>query len=317
MAEATLMGWDNDAGVWRKILVNSEGKLIIDPSEIFEDPPTEDEMGKAPASKWAYDHAADAAAHHAKYTDAEARAAINNILDSTGRLTGNLNCNFKSFNYVDAITLRRTSSDSKYVVFYHNADTNNLRMYVTEVGVGSQHIYLQLYNGSSYDTVCTEPVTDSKIATHAAIVDAHHTRYTDAEAKAAVGFNGTKYWSAPGCAFDAHKPDTDNVVKPSTGRITIGSTSTYLTKSVHLPHGAVITDACVYGNSAARTKYWFLWRLRLSDAATVQMAMNQIHSADSSINYATVDNSAYAYFFATDSLATADEIWGARIEYTI
>jgi hypothetical protein len=317
MAEATLMGWDNDAGVWRKILVNSEGKLIIDPSEIFENPPTAGEAGKAPQSAWAATHAADPSVHHAKYTDEEARAAIGDLLTSSGVLAKNLDCEFHTLTNCKYIRLKYADASTTYVLLVTATDTYNCYIQGYKIGEGVKLARLYIYNGSAYELVCTEPVADSKIATHAAIVDAHHTRYTDAEAKAAVGFNGTKYWSAPGCAFDAHNPDTDDVVKPSTGRITIGSTSTYLTKSVHLPQGAVITDACVYGNSAARTKYWFLWRLRLSDAATVQMAMNPIHSADSSINYATVDNSAYAYFFATDSLATADEIWGARIEYTI
>lgn len=42
---------------------------------ILENPPTEDEAAKAPTSEWAFDHNANAAAHHAKYTDAEAIAA--------------------------------------------------------------------------------------------------------------------------------------------------------------------------------------------------------------------------------------------------
>jgi len=66
MPGAYLWGWDATPGAegWRKILVNAEGKLIIDPSEIFENPPTEDEAGKAPTSEWAFDHDADGGAHH-------------------------------------------------------------------------------------------------------------------------------------------------------------------------------------------------------------------------------------------------------------
>jgi hypothetical protein len=56
MPGAYLYGWDSAAEVWVKLLANADGKLIIDPSEIFEDPPTDGETGKAPTSNWAHDH---------------------------------------------------------------------------------------------------------------------------------------------------------------------------------------------------------------------------------------------------------------------
>ena len=44
MAEAVLCyGWDDTNKEWRKVLVDDEGKLILDPPEILEDPPIEDE----------------------------------------------------------------------------------------------------------------------------------------------------------------------------------------------------------------------------------------------------------------------------------
>ena len=69
-----LHGWDSVGEVYVPILVNADGKPIIDPTAIFEDPPTNGETTKAPNSNWAFDHDADPAAHHAKYTDAEAEA---------------------------------------------------------------------------------------------------------------------------------------------------------------------------------------------------------------------------------------------------
>lgn len=74
-AGVQLWGWDSTNSVWVKVLVNSDGKLIIDPSEIFENPPTDGETAKGAQSDWCYDHWKDAAAHHARYTDAEAIAA--------------------------------------------------------------------------------------------------------------------------------------------------------------------------------------------------------------------------------------------------
>jgi len=71
MGAVHLWGWDADAKVWCKLVCNAAGKLIIDPSEIFEDPPTDGEAGKAATSNWSHDHAADVSAHHTKFTITE------------------------------------------------------------------------------------------------------------------------------------------------------------------------------------------------------------------------------------------------------
>jgi len=67
-----LHGWDETNKVYVKILVDANGNLIINPVNIIDDTPVDGETGKAISSNWAYDHKADASAHHAKYTDAEA-----------------------------------------------------------------------------------------------------------------------------------------------------------------------------------------------------------------------------------------------------
>ncbi len=56
MGGVQIWGWDSAGQQWVKILVNAAGKLIIDPSEILEDPPTDGETAKAPNSNWAFDH---------------------------------------------------------------------------------------------------------------------------------------------------------------------------------------------------------------------------------------------------------------------
>lgn len=48
---------------WLPIKVDSNGRVIVDPSLLFENPPTEDETKKGPSSEWAFDHAADPDAH--------------------------------------------------------------------------------------------------------------------------------------------------------------------------------------------------------------------------------------------------------------
>lgn len=63
-AKQNIYGWDGTQ--WVAILVNAAGKLIIDPSEILEDTPTDGEVAKAPTSNWAHDHEANPTAHQTK-----------------------------------------------------------------------------------------------------------------------------------------------------------------------------------------------------------------------------------------------------------
>ena len=69
-----LYGWYENGvnSKWVKMQCDASGFLKVDPGELFENPPVEDQAKKGPSSEWAYDHWKNAAAHHAKYTDAEA-----------------------------------------------------------------------------------------------------------------------------------------------------------------------------------------------------------------------------------------------------
>lgn len=71
-AGVLIYGWDNVNEVPVKLICSADGKLIIDPSDMLENPPTSGETAKAPQSDWAYDHWKDTDAHHTKYTDTEA-----------------------------------------------------------------------------------------------------------------------------------------------------------------------------------------------------------------------------------------------------
>jgi len=207
MQNVSMMGWDATAKVWRKLVCNAAGKLIIDPSEILEDNPTDNEVGKAPTSNWAFDHKANVAAHH--------------------------------------------------------------------------------------------------------------TRYTDAEAKAAVGYNGTKYWSCPGIHFDPLTPATDDITKSNEGYIIVNASDLRLKAAVSLPHGATVTSVIVNGNASSQSKTWGIYALKLSDRTKTQMGWDYMNTASGVGSLAVIDNSTYAYFLCTSSLAAADEIWGALITYTL
>ena len=60
-AKQNIYGWDGFN--WVAIKVDATGRLIIDPSAIFEDPPTNGETEKAANSNWSYDHWKDPIAH--------------------------------------------------------------------------------------------------------------------------------------------------------------------------------------------------------------------------------------------------------------
>lgn len=151
MAQEGIWGWDETNKTWVKVLVNAAGKLIIDPSEIFEDTPTDGEMGKAPTSNWAHDeavtrsgndtsevtarnaaiatHAALPSVHHSRYTDAEAIAAAKTdptLLNYTqgARVYNSANQTIAN----TAWTLLAFDSERYDTDAIHNPTTNNSRL---------------------------------------------------------------------------------------------------------------------------------------------------------------------------------------------
>ena len=90
---------------------------------------------------------------------------------------------------------------------------------------------------------------------------------------------------------------------------------------VQLPHGATIT------------KMTFYWWTQLGSSGKLSLYRNQLNnyydlmgfavtgsgigsSTDSSISYATIDNSQYAYYFEFEPDDTFCNCYGATIEYT-
>lgn len=204
MAGAYLWGWDATNEVWVKCVVNADGKLIINPTGFLENPPTEDEDKKAPTSEWAFDHDADASAHHTKYTDANSRAAINNVIGADGNFDANFNVGYHSISMVKDIIHRFQGSDNCQISW---SKVNNARRIVglcNLFGTGYVDWDLEIYNGSGYQKIIREdtfqaalddylenpPVEDSVNTAptsewafdHDADAAAHHAKYTDKEA---------------------------------------------------------------------------------------------------------------------------------------
>jgi len=251
MPGAYLFGWDADNSKWVKMACDEDGKLIIDQSMYFEDPPTDGEEGKGPSSNWAFDHAANPAAHHIKFTSIEHDTPDRHALVNLDPL------------------------------------------------------------------VCSEAEADGKISDHAAIADAHHERYTDAEAVAAVGYNGTKYWSVTGNSFNAIDVLGSDITKHMNGYLIANEDGMEVVCQVILPHGAVVTSVKATGNAAAESANFWLTSIKLSDKSVIDMATAKINSTDTSISSATIDNQNYAYYMTVEVLDTNDELWGATITYTL
>ena len=124
-----LFGWDPDAPGWVKVSCNPAGELDIDATAIFENPPTEDEAAKGPSSEWAFDHDADAAAHHAKYTDANSRAAINNILSSTGKITRDIDCDYNGMRFLKSLEFKYQAGETQWVDMVKDANGKDLKLH--------------------------------------------------------------------------------------------------------------------------------------------------------------------------------------------
>jgi len=74
-------GWYPAGKIWVPIQVAATGKLVIDPTAIFEEPPTNGEMEKGATSNWCFDHENDPDAHH------DRQHALSSALDHTGGIT--------------------------------------------------------------------------------------------------------------------------------------------------------------------------------------------------------------------------------------
>jgi len=153
MEGIVLHGWDETNNVYVKILVDANGNLIINPVNIIDDTPVDGEIGKAISSNWAHDHKADASAHHTKYTDSDARASINDIFDSTGKVVKSINTNNNVISNIKWMTLKYNPTDTRYMTFLCVSNNTILRM-VNQESNGTLHqASFQVYDGTTYRNV--------------------------------------------------------------------------------------------------------------------------------------------------------------------
>jgi len=290
-----LYGWDATRNVWVKLVCDSNGKLKIDTALLLENPPIEDESKKAATSEWSYDHWKNAAAHHSKFTAADARAAINNIFGSDGHADNHI--------YLD----RHVIYEIEYIIFSGRDDglsaglmtfdhaNRNFDLLAYDNTGNYADFDLRKYDGSVYHLLATQKYVDDKYS----------------------GLVGTLYWSCPGVHFDSLHPNTDNVYKSTSGYIKADADGIRFMASVSLPPGATVTKVIIYGNEAASAANMYLRRIEISTGIISNMGYALINAEDTTISYALINNTLFGYFLSTSSLDTNDEIWGARITYTL
>lgn len=334
-----LYGWNDAAGAWVKVQCNAIGEMQIDADLIFEDVPTDNELSKAPTSNWAYDHENDVAAHHVRYTDAEARTAIGDILDSDGKLISDLDCNYKELLNINDLWFKLNEAATYRGRMFCNATAAKFEIYTYQTGVGfgntsiiirrTDHTVYMLHedNLQQYMSLYLEenPTNgeDKKAPTsnwaydHDADADAHHVKYTDAEAQAACNLDGDLYLSIPGLAFRPTNPDTDQYHLSVNGKLTMDQDGVTVYCPVILPDGATVTACLVDGSAGLTDETWTLWRIAHSDQSTAFMGQAAGNTEDTSISNAVIDHSLYSYVISLTNMYTADELYYARLKYTL
>lgn len=81
MAQRALWGWYPAGNIWVKMQVDINGRLVLDPALLFEEPPVNGELERGATSNWCFDHDADPDAHHNR------QHALNSAADHTGTIT--------------------------------------------------------------------------------------------------------------------------------------------------------------------------------------------------------------------------------------
>ena len=156
MSGGYLHGWVDADSEWVRVECNADGELFVDQAGLFENPPTEDEADKGPSSEWAFDHAANVAAHHAKYTDADSRAAIGDAMDDNGYLTRALNCSYEGFTNLAYWDLRLGAGDNYRITMNKLWSAKHLYIFSKTIGGTFVAFNIYVHNGTDWIRLISE-----------------------------------------------------------------------------------------------------------------------------------------------------------------
>lgn len=136
---------------------------------------------------------------------------------------------------------------------------------------------------------------------------------TKAYVDATIGSTGT--WTCSGINFVGENPDTDQVHYSSFGKIIIDENARELYANVNLPNGVTVTGVIVYGSEVDES--WSLNKDTLASDTSVVMATAVIGTEDITISNPIIDNTTFCYHIKILNADSTDEVFGARIRYTI
>ncbi len=129
-----------------------------------------------------------------------------------------------------------------------------------------------------------------------------------------------KYWSCDGSNFKAENPDTDSVhyqFVPLHRVFEADVNTIYAHATVFLPDNAEILSAVVYGNAATEDSDWLLVRTNILTQINFTITTAKVNTESYIVNNQIVDNSTFSLRFFLTVLSANDEIWGARIKYSL
>ncbi len=126
--------------------------------------------------------------------------------------------------------------------------------------------------------------------------------------------SGTSYWTAPGSAW---LPNTESIDFSKSGGILINNVNGQnYTLPIDLPDGAIVTAVICLGNAGATAETWTMQRHPLDAETAETMATAAFDTEDTTISFATIDNTAYSYTISSSTIDTGDRLYGIRIIYT-
>ncbi len=126
----------------------------------------------------------------------------------------------------------------------------------------------------------------------------------------------TKFWSCTGGSMVGMRPDIDDCTRDNNdGDWSSQADNHFPQIGVNLPHGAIVTACIVTGSNGAKS--WVFRRVVIGSKTASTLAAANLNTEDTSITNATIDNSTYGYWLIAQNIDTGEEIYGARIIYTI
>jgi len=265
-------------------------------------------------------HQAIAAAHHVKYTDAEVTAIANGLIAVHMAIAAAHHARYTDLE-AEAVAdtqiaihaaLSTVHQDAPALIATHAADddAHHAKFTIAEHDLVARHPL-----GNLDGNVCSLANADTKItahallatvhqnapaliATHAADDDAHHAKYTDAEARVLHS-----PISVPPAAFQPKHDNYDWTIDDYRLFNRSALTSQEYFAPVFLPPGATVTKLTLYGfrDDVAADMHLYLRRITGVGSHTTMAlcAADWTDDAgaisDSTIDVALVDNSTYAY----------------------